>query len=126
MAAAEELAAQGLDAEVIDLRTLVPPDMEAVMASVEKTGRLIVAAEDRSFAGFVRSIQGMVVDSRPGTPTRALGQKNIPGIAQCLALEEATVLTQEDIVVAARSLMEQPSVCAPVQQSYIPPRYFLS
>jgi pyruvate/2-oxoglutarate/acetoin dehydrogenase E1 component len=126
MAAAEELAAQGLDAEVIDLRTLVPPDMEAVMASVEKTGRLIVAAEDRSFAGFVRSIQGMVVDRRPGTPTRALGQKNIPGIAQCLALEEATVLTREDIVSAARSLVEQPSVGAPVQQSYIPPRYFLS
>ena len=43
MTAAETLAASGLQAEVIDLRTLVPPDMDTILESVGKTGRLIVA-----------------------------------------------------------------------------------
>ena len=82
LAAAEHMAQNGISAEVIDLRNIVPPDMDLVMDSVSRTGRLIVAAEDRNFGGFVRQIQGDVVDRRPGTPTRALGLKNIPGIGQ--------------------------------------------
>ena len=103
--AAARLAEEGVDAEVIDLRTLVPPDLDTVMASCEKTGRLVVAAEDRSFAGFVRSIQGPVVEQFPGMPTIALGQKNIPGIAQSLILEDATILTQQDIVDGAKKVL---------------------
>ena len=122
--AAESLAAQGIEAEVLDLRTLVPTDLESVYASVGRTGRLIVAAEDRNFAGFVRSIQGAVVERYPGMPTRALGQKNIPGIAQSLLLEEATVLTHEDIERAAHELLEV-RVSGSAGWSYIPPRYFL-
>src|SRR5690606_25342899 len=98
LAAADALAGQGVSAEVIDLRTLVPPDMDLVLSSVGRTGRLLVAAEDRTFGGFVRQIQGAVVDALPGTPTRALGQKNVPGIAQSLVLEDATVLQAADVV----------------------------
>lgn len=50
--AAEALAAQGAQAEVIDLRTLQPWDKSAVAASVEKTGRLIVVHEDNESAGM--------------------------------------------------------------------------
>jgi acetoin:2,6-dichlorophenolindophenol oxidoreductase subunit beta len=50
LAAAEELAEEGIDAEVVDLRTLVPLDTDTVEASVQKTGRLVVVDEDyRSF-----------------------------------------------------------------------------
>ena len=42
--AADTLADQGISAEVLDLRTLVPPDLEGIYASIEKTGRLVVAA----------------------------------------------------------------------------------
>ena len=73
--AARKLESEGTSAEVIDLRTLVPPDLETVYASVGRTGRLVVAAEDRPFAGFVRSIQGHVVERFDGVPTRAVGQK---------------------------------------------------
>ena len=134
--AAAELCQQGIEAEVIDLRTLVPPDLDTVYSSVRRTGRLIVAAEDRSFAGFVRSIQGAVVEELPGTPTKALGQKNVPGIAQCLKLEEATILTATDVVVAAQELLEQQPASvtstiakqSPISESwsYVPPRFFLS
>ena len=124
--AAEDLSKTGIEAEVIDLRTLVPPDFDTVFASVEKTGRLIVAAEDRSFAGFVRSIQGAVVEKFPSLPTRALGQKNIPGIGQSLILEEATVLTSEDILRNVQELCAQQTSRTQIKMSWIPPRYFIS
>ena len=44
--AAERLAKEGIDCEIIDLRTLVPLDKETVIESVKKTGKLIVADED--------------------------------------------------------------------------------
>jgi pyruvate/2-oxoglutarate/acetoin dehydrogenase E1 component len=122
--AANQLAQQGIDTEVIDLRTLVPPDLETVMASVQRTGRLIVAAEDRDFAGFARAIQGHVVQAMPGTPTMALGQKNVPGIAQSLVLEDATILTAKQIVAAAGTLV-QTEVAGHGGWSWIPPRYFV-
>jgi len=125
MEAANTLAQAGIDVEVIDLRTLVPPDLETVMASCEKTGRLVVASEDRAFAGFVRAIQGPVVERFPGIPTLALGQKNIPGIAQSLILEDATILTAGDIVEGAKKVMNT-QVSGEATVSFIPPRYFIN
>jgi 2-oxoisovalerate dehydrogenase E1 component len=58
--AAEKLAQEGIDCELLDLRTIVPPDMEAVLASVRKTGRLLVVHEDRVFSSLGREIQGAV------------------------------------------------------------------
>ena len=49
--AAERLAADGIDAEVVDLRTLVPLDMATVINSVEKTGRAVVTHYAAEFAG---------------------------------------------------------------------------
>ena len=122
--AAKMLEGQGVSVEVIDLRTLVPPDMDAVMASVEKTGRLIVAAEDRPFGGFARQIQGDVVQRRPGTPSMALGQKNVPGVGQSLVLEDATILNKQQFVDAAHQLL-QTRVGGPSGVAFVPPRYFI-
>lgn len=122
--AAKILEGQGVSVEVIDLRTLVPPDMDAVMASVEKTGRLIVAAEDRPFGGFARQIQGDVVQRRPGTPSMALGQKNVPGVGQSLILEDATILNKQQFVDAAHQLL-QTRVGGPSGVAFVPPRYFI-
>ena len=125
MKAAEALAKKGISAEVIDLRTIVPPDWDAIYASVERTGRLIVAAEDRAFAGYVRTIQGHVTERYPGVPTRALGQHNIPGICQNVKLEDATILKAQHIVDAAAEVMtvEQRGQSS---WAWIPPRFFMS
>ena len=120
--AADELATRGVEAEVIDLRTLVPPDLDAVYESVARTGRLLVAAEDRPFAGFARAIQGAVVERFPGLPTRALGQKNVPGVAQSHVLEDATVLAARDVVDAAMSIREVATGGAG-GWCWVPPRY---
>jgi 2-oxoisovalerate dehydrogenase E1 component len=122
--AASLLAAHGVDAEVIDLRTLVPPDLELVRESVGRTGRLVVAAEDRPFAGFVRAIQGAVVEALPGTPTRAVGQDDLPGIAQSLVLEEAQTLSTERVVHAVHAVLgEKTGAAVPV---FVPHRYWIS
>jgi 2-oxoisovalerate dehydrogenase E1 component len=124
--AAAELEKQGIDAEVLDLRTLVPPDLDGISESVLRTGRLIVAAEDRAFSGFVRTIQGQMVQRFPGLPSKACGQKDIPGIAQCLALEDATILTKVDIIDAAKELQEtQMSGRSTVVREIVPPRFLL-
>jgi 2-oxoisovalerate dehydrogenase E1 component len=127
MDAARQLENEGIEADVIDLRTIVPPDMDTVFESVERTGRLIVAAEDREFAGFVRTIQGKVVEKFPGMPTKSCGQKNIPGIAQCLALEEATILNKEDIIAAALEVLSTENTTSSREGwGFIPPRFFIS
>lgn len=125
VAAAEALEKQGVSAEVIDLRTLVPPDLDTVCDSVRRTGRLVVAAEDRSFAGYVRAIQGNVVERMPGTPTRAVGQENVPGIAQSLVLEDAVILTAEKVVEAVHGVIETRTGGGPAGFAFVPPRYFV-
>ncbi len=122
--AAEKLAKQGVSCEVIDLRTIVPPDVELVKESVGRTGRLVVCAEDRSFAGAVRAIQGAIVDEMPGTPTRAIGQKNIPGIAQSLVLEDATVLTASDVEAAVHGVLDV-RIAGSGGWDWVPVRYFV-
>jgi pyruvate/2-oxoglutarate/acetoin dehydrogenase E1 component len=138
MTAAEALAKDGISAEVIDLRTLVPPDLDAVTESARRTGRLIVAAEDRAFAGFVRAIQGAVVEALPGVPAVALGQKNLPAIAQSLLLEEHQVLTAHQVEAAAREIVTRApygqappaqaanSAPAVVEQVLVPHRYWIT
>jgi pyruvate/2-oxoglutarate/acetoin dehydrogenase E1 component len=61
--AAEALAADGIDCEVIDLRTLFPLDMETVEASVRRTGRLVVAGEAPRFGGIGGEIAAAVQES---------------------------------------------------------------
>ncbi len=60
--AAEALAADGVEAEVIDLRTLVPLDRESVYQSVKKTGRLVVADEDYTSYGITAEVIASVVE----------------------------------------------------------------
>ncbi len=125
MAAAESLAESGTSVELIDLRTLVPPDLDTVIDSVRRTGRLVVASEDRAFAGFVRSIQGAVVEVLPGTPTRAIGQQNVPGIAQSLVLEDATVLSAAAVEAAVSEVLAE-TVRGMSTVAFIPHRYWIS
>ncbi len=60
--AAEALAGEGVDVEVIDLRTLFPWDRETVFASVEKTGRLVVVQEPQGAAGVAADVSATVAE----------------------------------------------------------------
>ncbi len=60
--AAAALADEGVSAEVIDLRSLYPWDVETVLASVEKTGRLVIAHETHLTGGFGAEIAATVAE----------------------------------------------------------------
>jgi len=61
--AAQQLAEEGIETEVLDLRTVMPFDMDAIVRSVKKTGRLIVAHEDTLTCGFGAEIAARVADT---------------------------------------------------------------
>ena len=60
--ACEQLAKEGVSVEVIDPRTLVPLDMDTILASVHKTGRLLIVDEDYTMCGVGAEIAAQVVD----------------------------------------------------------------
>jgi len=60
--AAQEAAEQGIEVEILDLRTLVPLDFESIARSVQKTGRVIVAHEDTMFCGYGAEIAAKIAD----------------------------------------------------------------
>ena len=62
LGAAEQLAQEGIEAEVIDPRTLVPLDRELILESVHKTGRLVVVEEDNRTHGWAAEIAAMVAE----------------------------------------------------------------
>ena len=62
MEAADILAAEGIDVEIVDIRTLVPFDEASVLESVKKTGRAVVAHEAVLTAGFGGEIAARIAD----------------------------------------------------------------
>lgn len=78
--AAETLAREAVDAEVIDLRTLVPLDMPALLASVRKTGRVLVVHEAWVSGGVGAEILARLSEEnlRLRTPPRRIGALPVP------------------------------------------------
>lgn len=105
--AAETLAAEGVEAEVIDLRTLWPWDREAVFSSVRRTGRLLVAHEAVSVAGFGAEIAASVAEALHHdlkAPVRRLGAPRIP-VAYAPTLEDKVRVTEAMVAEAALAMM---------------------
>jgi len=108
LTAADELAtSRGIEAEVIDLRSLVPLDMETVLESVRRTGRCVVAAQAVLTGSFVNEIvariQAEAFDDLDA-PVGRIGAA--PGISpQATALEKAFLPNAGDIVAAVAALV---------------------
>lgn len=106
--AAEELAAEGVSVEVIDLRTLVPLDRESVLRSVRKTGRLLVADEDYLGFGLTGEIAAIVAENLDTVPLRApvkrIAVPNVP-IPYSRPLERHVIPQVDSLVAAVRAVM---------------------
>ncbi len=105
--AAEELAKEGIEAEVIDLRTLVPLDRAAVVNSVKKTHKLIVVDEDYRNFGMTGEIAATVAEEALDyldAPIKRLGVPNVP-IPYSRPLEQFVIPSVELIANSARQLM---------------------
>ena len=106
--AAEILAGDGIEAEVIDLRTIRPLDTQTVVESVKKTNRIVTCEESWRFMGVGAEICATVVneafDYLDAPPTRVT-QKDVP-LPYAGNLEALSLPGTEDIVVAARAVCE--------------------
>ncbi|HEU5418977.1 MAG TPA: pyruvate dehydrogenase complex E1 component subunit beta [Streptosporangiaceae bacterium] len=106
LAAADQLAADGVSAEVIDLRCLVPLDMATVLASVARTSRLVVAEENPYQGGWGATVASIVADEGfelLDAPIRRVAAACVP-LPFADALEQEVIPTTEKVVIAARAL----------------------
>ena len=106
--AAEQMASQGISCEVIDLRTIVPLDVDTIVASVRKTGRLLVVDEAHAMCGIGAEIAAIVMEHAFDELDAPVGRLHTPAISQPFspALEDAVVATPEKIIAAARAVLE--------------------
>jgi pyruvate dehydrogenase E1 component beta subunit len=114
LAAAEMLALEGVEAEVIDPRTTSPLDHDTIVRSVEKTGRSIVVDEGHRRYGITAEIAAMIAEEafyHLDAPVRRLGARDVP-IPFSPPLEDVTVPTPDTIAATARELMHHSPAAA--------------
>ena len=107
LATSERLAAEGIEAEVIDPRTLVPLDLDAIVSAVRRTNRLVVAHEAVEHGGFgaeiAAAVQARAFDDLDA-PIERVGAPFTP-IPLSPTLEDAYLPDSEDIYAAARATL---------------------
>ncbi len=103
--AAEQVSAEGIDVEVIDLRSLRPLDKGAVLESVKKTGKLMIVHEDNITGGIGAEIAALAADEAfeylDGPVTRVCGP-DVPTMPFAQSLEDAYMPNTEKIAQALR------------------------
>jgi 2-oxoisovalerate dehydrogenase E1 component beta subunit len=108
LAAADVLAQEGVAVEVIDLRTLRPLDIDTILASVRKTGKVMIVHEDQLTGGIGGEIAALIAEHAfadlDGPIVRHAGA-DVPAIPYNPALEAAFLPSPETIAAAARTLV---------------------
>ncbi len=108
VAAAKILAEENISCEVIDLRTIVPLDLETILASVVKTGHLLVVDEAFAMCGLGAEISAAVMEQGFASLKAPVGRLHPDPVAQPFspALENEIVVTIPKIIAAARAVLK--------------------
>ena len=107
LAAAEQLAEEGIEAEVIDPRTLVPLDEELILESVRKTGRLVIVEEDNLTGGWAADVAAIVAEEALfwlDAPIKRVSAPDTP-VPFAPVMEQFYVPSAERVVQAVKSLL---------------------
>lgn len=105
--AAEKLAKEGLECEVLDLRSLVPMDKDAILAGVKKIGKVMVVHEDKVHSGFGAEIASIIMEEAfedLDGPVHRVGSPFTP-VGFHRALEKAILPTVDKIYDAAKKIL---------------------
>lgn len=105
--AAEIVAAEGIDVEVVDLRTLYPVDKATILASVQKTGKALIVHEDNLTGGYGGEIAAILADEAftdLDAPVRRLAGPDVPAVPFSHPLQDWFMLNPEKIAAAIRDL----------------------
>src|SRR4051812_35252499 len=110
LAAAEQLDAEGISVEIIDPRTLVPLDAEAIRKSVRKTGRLVIADEAGPTAGYAAATAAIASEdaatfARPKAPVKRICALQVP-IRYSPVLESHVFPDRNRIIAGVREVLE--------------------
>ncbi len=107
MGAAEKLSREGIETEIVDLRTLTPLDRETILASVARTGRLIVLHEATRTGGFAGEIAAVVMEEGfrfLKAPLRRVTGPDIP-VPASPPLEKFYIPDVDDLIKAVREIL---------------------
>lgn len=106
--AAEDLAKEGISVEVIDPRTLYPLDRETILASVRKTGRLVVVDEARGTCGAASEIAASVAESAFSSLKAGIRRLTVADTAMPFSpgLEDAVLPNEKTILEAVRAIAQ--------------------
>ena len=106
--AADALGKEGIEAEVVDVRTLRPLDTKTILASVERTNRALIVYEDNRFGGFGGEIAATIAEEGfrhlDAPPTRLAGP-DVPAVPFSHPFEEWFMISAPKIADAARALV---------------------
>jgi pyruvate dehydrogenase E1 component beta subunit len=106
LGAAQQLAAEGIEAEVLDPRTLIPLDKELILESVRKTGRLVIVEEDNITGGWAGDVAAMVGEEAffwLDAPIKRVSAPDTPA-PFAPVMEQFYVPSEERVVQAVKSL----------------------
>jgi len=109
LTAAEVLAGEGYSVEVIDLRTISPLDRDTVLASVVRTGRLLVVHEDNVSFGVGAEVAAIAAEEAffdLDAPVRRLAMADVPAMPYAMPAEAAVMIGADQIAAACRSLLD--------------------
>jgi 2-oxoisovalerate dehydrogenase E1 component len=105
---AHQFESKGYSVEVIDLRSIVPLDIEHIFESVRKTGRVLIAHEDVLFGGFGAEIAAQISDTcfqHLDAPIKRVGMKYAAAVPHAPILEDAVLPQTEDVASALQELL---------------------
>jgi pyruvate/2-oxoglutarate/acetoin dehydrogenase E1 component len=105
--AADILAKDGIDVEVIDLRTLKPLDVQTIVASVKKTGRLVGVTESYENTSFINEVMMQVNDADfdyLDAPMVRVASANVP-VPRAEILEDMAIPNTQRVVAACRKVV---------------------
>ncbi|HWW84969.1 MAG TPA: transketolase C-terminal domain-containing protein, partial [Vicinamibacterales bacterium] len=106
--AAQQAEKDGISAAVLDLRTIVPYDWDAIVALVKHTNRVVIAHEDQVMCGFGAEIAARVADElfeHLDAPVKRVGARNVP-VAYSPDLEEAILPQAADVLRAIKETVK--------------------
>jgi pyruvate dehydrogenase E1 component beta subunit len=107
MKAADELAKDGVEAEIVDLRSLRPLDMDAVIESIKKTNRAVVVEEGWKSFGVGAEVSARIYEQAfdyVDAPVRRVAQKEVP-LPYNRTLEQSALPQVEDVIAAVKEVL---------------------
>jgi len=105
--AAEELAADGIEATVLDLRTVAPLDREAILEAAKRTGKVLIVHEDNKTGGLGAEVAAIIVEEAfdyLDAPVRRLAAPDVPAMPFNAPGEDYCLPSREKIAAAMREL----------------------